>query len=170
MTKFAADTVEDFMDAANTKFGGDDLGSTDVKQSFKYGGFKDGKLLKVEFLCPIDVDYAEVGSGKPDDENKKAIADVAAIAKSHELKHKAGYEKAFKDWDAKKVAKGLMDKTFKSKSEAEKALKDALDDLSKELLKACLDLHKKEGIVEVTKRADGTHKIVQKPAGATGCQ
>ncbi len=170
MTKFSGDTVEDFMDAANAKYGGGDLGETTVKPSFKYGGFKDGKLLKVEFSCPVDVDFAEPGSGKPDDENKTSIAEIAAIAKAHELKHKAGYEKAFKDWDAKKVAKDLMDKTYKSKADAEKALKEALADLSKELLNACLDLHKKEGIVDVTKLADGSHKIVQKPAGAAGCQ
>ncbi|HVY16396.1 MAG TPA: hypothetical protein VHB27_14315 [Rhodopila sp.] len=169
MTKISADTVEDFMDKANAKFGGSNLGETDAKPSFKYGSFKDGKVLKLEISCPIDLDYAEMGSGKPDDEGKKAIAAVADIAKAHELSHKAGYEKAFKDFDAKKTAKDIMDKTFKNKGEADKAIHQAFSELKKALLDACLALHKKEGIVEVTKQANGSYKIVQKPAGATGC-
>lgn len=169
MTKFNADTVFEFMDKANKKYGGDDLGSTEATPSFKYGSFKDGKLGKLEFSCDIDLDFAEFGSGKPDDNNKKAIADVCDIAEEHEKKHKAGYEKAFKDFDPKGTAKDLMEKTFKSKSEADKAVADAFKDLKKALKDACLDLHKKEGIVSVAEQKDGSFKITTKPAGASGC-
>lgn len=169
MTKFAADNVDDFMDKANAKYGGGDLGDTDAKTGSKYGGFKDGKIQKLVFTCDVSVDYAEPGSGKPDAANKKAIDDIADIAKAHELKHKAGYEKAFKDWNQAAVAKKLMDQTFKSKGDADKAIKAALDDLGDKLKDACLDLHKKEGIVDLTHQADGSIKIVTKPAGAAGC-
>jgi hypothetical protein len=169
MTKFRANDVDDFMDNAGKKYGDGDLGDTDAKTASKYGGFKDGKLQKLVFTCDVTVDYAEPGSGKADAANKDAIDNVADIAKAHELKHKAGYEKAFKDWDQKTVAKKLMDQTFKSKGEADKAVKDALDDLNGALKKACLELHKKEGIVEVSHQADGSIKIVTKAAGAAGC-
>jgi hypothetical protein len=170
MTKFPAKDVDDFMDNANKKYGGGDLGDTDANTSFKYGAFKDGKIQKLVFTCDVTVDYAEVGSGSPDAANKKAIDDVADIAKAHELKHKAGYEKAFKDWNQAAVAKKLMDQSFKSKGDAEKAMKAALADLDDALNKACLELHKKEGIVDVTHEADGSIKIVTKPAGAAGCK
>ena len=137
MTKFPANDVDSFMDKANAKYGGGDLGDTDAKTAYKLGGFKDGKIQKLVFTCDVSVDYAEPGSGKPDAANKKAIDDVADIAKAHELKHKAGYEKAFKDWDQKSVVKKLMDQDFKSKGEAEKAIKDALDDLDDKLKDAC---------------------------------
>jgi hypothetical protein len=110
-----------------------------------------------------------VGSGKPDPANKKAIAGVAAIAKAHELKHQQGYEKAFKDWKPTKVAKDLMDRTFDSKSDAEDAMKAALEDLQAELLPACLELHKKEGIVTTIPQNDASIKVKTSPAGAAGC-
>ena len=170
MTTFNADSVADFMAKANQKYGGQDLGDTEAKPSFKYGGFKDGKIAKLEFSCPIEMDYAEFGSGKPDENNKKAIKKVAGIAAAHEKRHKEGYEKAFKDFDPKETASDLMGKTFKTKSDADKAIKDSFKTLQKALLDACLDLHKKEGVVDVDQQADGTFKITEKAAGATGCR
>ena|SRR5271165_5100085 len=100
------------MDAAKRKFSGDELGETEAKPHIGYI-FKDGKLSKVTITCPIAIDYAEVGGGNPDKANKDAIAQVAALAEQHEEKHKACYEAAFKKWNADKVAKDLMAKTFK---------------------------------------------------------
>jgi hypothetical protein len=169
MTKFNAITVDQFMHAANKKFGGNDLGMTDAKPSFSYS-FKDGRITKVSFTCPITLDYAEIGGGKPDKANKDAIAQVAAFAQQHEKSHKAGFEKAFKKWNVDKVAKDLMAKTYKDKKAAEKAGKERLDDLQSKLMDACLDLHKTEGLITVTHQKDGSIDVSTKAAGASGCK
>ena len=96
----------------------------------------------------------------------RAIAEIAALTKQHELNHKATYQKAFDDWDPKEVAKKLMEQTFASKSEADKAGAAQLKDLDAELLKACLNLHSKEGIIEISQ----VITVKSKPAGASGCK
>ena len=169
MSKISGDSAKEFTDNANKKFGDGDLGTTDYETAYKLGGFKDGKILKLEFTCTITMDYAEVGSGKPDANNKKAIAKIADIAEAHEKRHKAGYEKAFKEFDAKKTAAALMEETYKSRADAEKAIKDAFNDLEKALNDACLNLHKKEGLIDVVAQADGSFKIIERAAGAQGC-
>ena len=127
-------------------------------------------MAKLSFTCTVTLDYAEVGGGKPDQANKDAIAKVAEMAKDHEEKHKAGYEAAFKKWNADKVAKDLMAKTYKDQKEAQKAVKDAVADLDKVLLDACLELHKKEGVIEFTHQANGSIDVTMKAAGAAGCK
>jgi hypothetical protein len=113
MTKFNADTGDAFIEAANKKFGGDSLGETKHHAALSPWSFKDGKVTKVVFTCPITLDFAEVGGGKPNSTQKSAIAKVAQLAQDHEKKHKAGYEAAFKAFDPDKTAKELMAKTFK---------------------------------------------------------
>ena len=169
MAKFNADTVDDFMAAAKKKFGGDELGTTEAKPHIGFI-FKDGKVTKVAITCPISMDYTEVGGGNPDKANKDAIAQVAALAKQHEEKHKAGYEAAFNKWNAEKVKKDLMAKTFKDKKEADKAAKEQMDDLDGKLMDACLDLHKQEGLLVVTHQKDGSIAVSMKAAGAGGCR
>lgn len=164
--KFPANSASEFIAAANKKYGGNTLGETTPKFAWKYGGFKDGKLVKVEFTLSVDVDYAEVGSGSPDPENKVAIGQISAMTKDHEMNHKASYEKAFDDWDPKAVAKKLMDQSFKTKGDAEKEGAKQLKDLQATLLKACLDLHAKEGLIEMTQ----VITVKSKPAGASGCK
>ena len=165
MTKLNADTVDAFIEAANKKFGGSDVGETKAHPAFSYS-FKGGKLTKVNFTCPITLDFAEVGGGKPNAANKDAIAKVAQLAEDHEEKHKAGYESAFKTFDPDKTAKELMAKTFKDEKEAKKELEAKFKALKDALMQACLDLHKSEGIIEVTTNIN----IQMKPAGASGCR
>lgn len=165
MTKFNADTVDAFMEAANKKFGGDSLGETKHHAALSPWSFKDGKVTKVVFTCPITLDFAEAGGGKPNSTQKAAIAKVAQLAQDHEKKHKAGYEAAFKAFDPDKTAKELMAKTFKDVKEAKKELDAKFKELTDALMKACLDLHKTEGLIEVTTNID----IQVKPAGASGC-
>jgi hypothetical protein len=119
MTKFNADTVQEFMAAANKRYGGKNLGQTHAKPAAAHTfNKKTGKLVSVTFTCPITEDYAEVGGGKPDKANKQAIEDVAARAKAHEDKHKAGFDAAFKAFKPDDVAKALKAKTFKDEKEA----------------------------------------------------
>jgi Zn-finger domain-containing protein len=112
------------------------------------------------------LDFAEVGGGKPNAANKDAIAKAAQLAEDHEEKHKAGYESAFKTFDPDKTAKELMAKTFKDEKEAKKELEAKFKALKDALMQACLDLHKSEGIIEVTTNIN----IQMKPAGASGCR
>jgi len=172
MTKIAGDTIDDFLDNAHKTFGGNGLGDTDYKPpTFKAGGFKDGKLSKLAFdPLQITVEYAEPGSGKPDDINKAAIRQACDMAKDHEEAHKAGYEAAFRKWGPDKVAKDLMGKTYKDQKEALKAVQDALADLKQALTDACLDLHKKEGLIVAKKNSDGSIDVTMRPAGAAGCR
>jgi hypothetical protein len=172
MTKFKADTVDDFLKAAHKKFGGDSAGKTDFDKTTKLwkGRVNNGKLTLSWTFPQITMDYAEVGGGKPDKANKDAIAEVAQLAKQHEEKHKAGYEAAIKDWDPEQVKEDLESKTYKNEKEVNKAVNDALDDLFRKLLKACLDLHKKEGVIVVAHERDGSIDISMDPAGASGCE
>jgi hypothetical protein len=171
MTKFKADTIDDFLKAAHKRFGGDSAGATDVDQTKLWKGrFNKGKLTNLSFTLQITMDYAEVGGGKPDKANKDAIAKVAQLAKQHEEKHKAGYEAAFKEWGPEQVKKDLESKTYKNEKEMNKAVNDALDDLDRALLKACLDLHKKEGVIVVAHKQDGSIDVSMEPAGASGCE
>jgi hypothetical protein len=100
---------------------------------------------------------------------KKAIAEIAKLAKEHELNHKASYENAFEAWKPKKNAQELMDQTFKSDAEAKKAISEKLKDLDSKLKSACLALHKKEGFVDAIPQKDGTYKVSKSPEGAGGC-
>jgi hypothetical protein len=170
MVKIAGDTIDEFVDNGHAKFGGKGMGETAAHPIYDFGNFKGGKLMKVVFTCPVDIEFAEPGSGKPDDANKKAIKQMADMAEEHEKKHKAGYEKAFKDFGAKKVADDLMEQSFGSKKEAVDALDKALAKLKKALLDACLDLHKKEGILDFKHNDDGSIDVTMKPAGAAGCK
>ena len=164
MTKFNADTVDQFMDAAKKKFGGNNLGETDAHPAYNYA-FKGGKLTKLVFTCPVTLDFAEVGGGKPDSANKDAIAKIAKLAEDHENKHKAGYEAAFKKFDPNTTAKELMAKSFKDDKEAKKTIEAKFKELKDALLQACLDLHKREGLILVTPSLD----IQVKAAGSSGC-
>jgi hypothetical protein len=170
MTKISADSLEDFINNAQRRYGAGELGETKADPAYKYGGFKDGKVIKLEFTCPVTTDYAEPGSGKPDPDNRKAIADMADLVEAHEKEHKAGYEKAFKDWDPKGTAADLMKQTFKTRGDAEKAMKKALDDLKDTLHDACLALHKKGGTFDVKYENDGSITITERPAGPSGCR
>lgn len=172
MTKFKADKVDDFLKAAHKKFHGNSVGDTNfpkTKQLWK-GKLNNGRLTLSWTFPQITMDYAEVGGGKPDKANKDAIAEVARLAKQHEEKHKAGYEAAIKDWDPDKVKKDLESKTYKNDREVQKAVNDAVDDLYSKMMKACLDLHKKEGVIVVAHGANGTIDVSMEAAGASGCE
>ena len=170
MTKFSANTVQEFMAAANKKFGGKNLGQTHAKPAAsRTFNKKTKKLTAVAFTCPVTEDFAEVGGGKPDKANKDAIKDVAARAKAHEDKHKAGFDAAFKAFKPEDVAKELMAKTFKDEKEAIDAVHTKREELSASLKAACLALHQSEGILVVTPQSNGSFNITMKAAGASGC-
>jgi hypothetical protein len=57
MTNFVADTADDFISAANEKFGGNNPGTTDADASYRYS-FKDGKLINVSFTFKVTSDFA----------------------------------------------------------------------------------------------------------------
>ncbi|HEY6434068.1 MAG TPA: hypothetical protein VIZ17_18990 [Acetobacteraceae bacterium] len=170
MTKFNADTVQQFMAAANKKFHGQNLGMTVAHPAASYTfNKKTNKLIKLVFTCSITEDFAQVGGGKPDKANKDAIKEVADRAEAHEDKHKAGYNVAFKKFDADGTAKDLMAKTYKNEKEAKDAIHAKREELTASLKTACLALHQSEGLLVVTPQKDGSFDITMKAAGATGC-
>ena len=63
-----------------------------------------------------------------------------------------------------------MQVKFKDGNEAHTAVHDKKKDLVDKLKKACLDLHKQEGLLEVKPQSDGSFVVSMKPAGATGCE
>jgi hypothetical protein len=169
VTKFDADTAQQFMAAAKKKFGGQNLGLTTAHPlaSFKFNK-KTNKLVSLVFTCAITEDFAEVGGGKPDKANKDAIKDIAARAKAHEDKHKAGDNAAFKKFDADGTAKDLMAKTYKNEKEAKDAIHAKREELVTSLKAACIALHQSEGNLVVTPQ-NGGFNITMKAAGAIGC-
>jgi hypothetical protein len=170
MTKFNADTVQEFMAAARKKFGGQDLGLTHAHPAAAWSfNNKTNKLVNVAFTCPVTEDFAQVGGGKPDKANKDAIKEVADRAKAHEDKHKADYLAAFKKFDADSTAKDLMSQSFKDVNAAKKAVHAKRDELATSLKNACLALHQTEGVLTVTQKKDGSFDVSMKAAGANGC-
>jgi hypothetical protein len=170
MTKFNANTVQEFMAAARKKFGGQDLGLTHAHPEAAWSfNNKTNKLFKVAFTCPITEDFAQVGGGKPDKANKDAIKEVADRAKAHEDQHKADYLAAFNKFDADTTAKNLMAQTYKDVNEAKKAVHAKREELATSLKNACLALHKTEGVLTVTQKKDGTFDVAMQAAGANGC-
>lgn len=101
MAKINGDTVEEFIANANIRFKDSGGGITTPKHSYRYASFKEGKLVKLQVTFSVDMDFAEVGAGKPDELNKAAIALVADLVKKHEESHRAGYQAAFKAWNDK---------------------------------------------------------------------
>ena len=171
MAKLAADSVDDFIAKAAKKWGKGRAGETHPKPAWTYGGFtKEGQVLKLVFSFDSTIEYAEDGGGKADAENKKAIKLVAKLAKEHEENHQTYYEKAFKAWKPQDQADGIMEQVFDSKSAAVKAMEAKFAELQKELLAACLELHRKEGIIYVELEKDGSYSVYTKPAGPTGCK
>jgi hypothetical protein len=174
--KLDADTVQEFMNAAHQKFGGNLLGKTNVnpKDNWRFDKSK-GMLIDVSFACPVvSSDFAAFGKGsspgKPDKNNSDAITEVARLAQDHEKKHKDGYEAVCKNWKPDEEANALMQVKFKDGNEAHTAVLDKRKDLVDKLKKACLDLHKQEGLLEVKPQSDGSFVVSMKPAGATGCE
>ncbi|HKM64435.1 MAG TPA: hypothetical protein VJY39_18280 [Acidisphaera sp.] len=170
MTKFNGDTADEFLEAAHKKYGGTGAGETTYTPPKVKTVFKDGKLSKVDFDPPkIDMDYAEAGVGKPDDNNKAAIKKIADMAEEHEKNHKASYEATFKTW-SQKAEKDLTSKSYKDAKEAQKAIQDALDDFKKQMYDACVELHKKEGKIVAKTNKDGTVDVSMAPSGPAGCK
>ncbi len=169
MTKIPANDIHEFIKNANKYFKDDGAGVTTPKHSYKYASFsKQGQLVKLQVSFWVDTDFAEPGPGHPDAINKMAIEVASGAAKKHEQNHKAGYDAAFNEWNDK-VPAALMKQTFKNKNEAEKAVDDQIKVLDGKLKQACLELHKKEGLLEVRENKDGSIDIIPKPAGASGC-
>jgi hypothetical protein len=170
MTKVNADTIDEFIAGGNKLFGGTGMGETTYKPPKANATFKDGKFTKLKFdMQKIDTEYAEVGGGNPDDNNKAAIKKAADMAKDHEEAHKASYEKTFKDWNDKTV-KELMKKSYDDPKAANKDIQDALADLKKQMYDACVELHKKEGKIVAKKSNDGTIDVSMTPSGPAGCK
>ena len=81
--------------------------------------------------------------------------------------HKAGYEAAFEQWNAQAV-KDLKAGTYKDMKEAEAAIDEKMHELNDKLRDACLDLHSKEGLIQVTRKR-GSIDVTMTAAGETGC-
>ena len=86
----------------------------------------------------------------------------------HETKHKEGYEATFNRWKPQAV-KDLKAATYKDENEAKDALQKKVDEINDKMKAACLDLHSKEGFVDVM-QTGSTISITMKPAGASGCE
>jgi hypothetical protein len=171
MTNFKADTLSDFIEAAAKKYGAGSLGKTEPVTTREPFLFKDGKLTKISFTFKATVDFAAFGGGehkgKPDKANRDAIAQVVQLSLEHERKHKAGYEAAFEQWKAQAV-KDLKDGTYKDMKEAEAAIDEKMHELNDKLRAACLDLHSKEGLIQVTRKR-GSIDVTMTAAGKIGC-
>jgi hypothetical protein len=167
MTQFKADTLSDFIEAAAKTYGDGNLGKTEPVTTMEGYHFKDGKLTQISFTFKATSDSATFGGGNPDKVNRDAITKVVHLALEHERKHKVGYEAAFEKWNAQAV-KDLKAGTYKDTKEAEKAIKEKMHDLNDKLRDACLDLHSKEGLIQVTRKR-GSIDITMTAAGKTGC-
>jgi hypothetical protein len=180
MSNFKADTVSDFIEAAAQKYGAGSLGNTAPVITREHH-FKDGKLTTVSFTFKATVDSAAFAGGlhkgKPDKINRDAITKVVHLSLEHERKHKAGYEAAFKQWNAQAVVKDLKARTYENKEEAEAAIVEKMQELKDKLRAACLDLHSKEGLIQVTHHHAAAHPdgpdrsidVTMAAAGESGC-
>ena len=112
---------------------------------------------------------ADFGGGPIHDYDLDAIQKCVQLSKDHEKKHKEAYEQTFRIWKPK-AEKDLRDGTYTSKADADKAIDAKIDELKGKLQAACLDLHSKEGLIEVTFiKGHPKANVVMKPAGNTGC-
>ena len=170
MSNFKADTVSDFIEAAAQKYGAGSLGNTAPVITREHH-FKGGKLTQVSFTFKATVDFAAFAGGlhkgKPDKINRDAIRKAVHLSLEHERKHKAGYEAAFKQWNAQAV-KDLKAGTYKDKKEAENAIEKKMHELNDKLRDACLDLLSKEGLIQVTHNR-GSIDVTMTAAGKIGC-
>jgi hypothetical protein len=167
MTSFRADTLKEFMEAAAEKFGAGGLGETEYHVNSSYV-FRNGKLIDVSFTLAVTIDFATFGGGKPDKANQEAITHVVHLGKVHEGKHKAGYEATFSNWKPQAV-KDLKAGTYADEDEAKDAIAKKVDEINDKMKAACLDLHSKEGYVDVM-QSGGNISVTMKPAGASGCE
>lgn len=167
-----AKSYKQFEDGAFQKFGTGSLGKTTAGEISATSHFKDGKLITVSFsMKETRPEWAEAdfGRGPINDFDLDAIRQCVQLSKNHENKHKEAYEQTFKMWKPK-FEKDLTDGTYKSKADADNAIKAKIDELKGKLQAACLDLHSKEGLIEVTFiKGHPKANVVMKPAGNTGC-
>jgi hypothetical protein len=114
------------------------------------------------------MDSATFGGGKPDKANHDAITHVVHLGKVHERKHKEGYEATFNTWKPQAV-KDLKAGTYGDENEAKNAIEKKVDEINDKMKAACLDLHSKEGYVDVMQTGSNI-SITMKSAGANGCE
>lgn len=167
-----AKSFKQFQDGAFQKFGTGSLGKTTAGEISATSHFKDGKLITVSFsMKETTSEWAEAdfGRGPINDFDLDAIQKCVQLSKNHENKHKESYEQTFKEWKPK-AEKDLRDGTYTNKADADNAIHAKIDELKGKLQAACLDLHSKEGLIEVTFiKGHPKANVVMKPAGNTGC-
>jgi len=168
-----AKSFKQFQDGAFQKFGTGSLGVTTAGEISATSQFKNGKLITVSFrMKETTSEWAEVdfGEGPIHDYDLDAIQKCVQLSKDHEKKHKEAYEQTFRIWKPE-AEKDLRDGTYTSKADADKAIDAQIDELKGKLQAACLDLHSKEGLIEVTFiKGQPKANVVMKPAGNTGCE
>jgi hypothetical protein len=167
-----AKSFKQFQDGAFQKFGTGSLGVTTPGEISATSLFKNGKLITVSFsMKETTSEWAEAdfGGGPIHDYDLDAIQKCVQLSKDHEKKHKEAIEQTFRMWKPK-AEKDLRDGTYTSKADAENAIDAKIDELKGKLQAACLDLHSKEGLIEVTFiKGQPKANVVMKPAGNTGC-
>jgi hypothetical protein len=167
-----AKSFKQFQDGAFQKFGTGSLGKTTAGEISATSHFKDGKLITVSFsMKETTSEWAEAdfGRGPINDFDLDAIQKCVQLSKNHENKHKEAIAQTFKEWKPK-AEKDLRDGTYTNKADADNAIHAKIDELKGKLQAACLDLHSKEGLIEVTFiKGHPKANVVMKPAGNTGC-
>jgi hypothetical protein len=168
-----AKSYEQFRDGAFQKFGTGSLGVTTPGDIISPPSLiKNGKLITWSFrMKETTSEWAEAdfGGGPIRDYDLDAIQKCVQLSKDHEKKHKDSIEQTFKTWKPK-AEQDLRDVTYTSKADAEAAIAAKVDELKGKLQAACLDLHSKEGLIEVTfTKGQPKANVVMKPAGKTGC-
>ncbi len=107
------------------------------------------------------VHWAGQGKTKPDQANAAAIKKIEDLNTAHEKAHRDTYQAAFdKNHDA--YEKDMVGKTEK---EAQKIVDKMKDDLKK----ACEDLHKSGGNIEVKDSGPGKVTVTESAEGPGGC-
>jgi hypothetical protein len=167
-----AKSFKQFQDGAFQKFGTGSLGKTTPGEISATSHFKDGKLITVSFSMKATTSEwaeADFGKGPIHDFDLDAIQRCVQLSKNHENKHKESFEQTFREWKPK-AEKDLRDGTYTNKADADNAIHAKIDELKDKLQAACLDLHSKEGLIEVTFiKGHPKANVVMKPAGNTGC-
>jgi hypothetical protein len=163
-----AKSYKEFRDGAVKHFGDEALGWTKAGEvSATVVDFKDGKLKTVSFsMKPPTMEWAEAdfGNGPIHDYDLDAIRKCIVLEKAHEKKHKEAIDRTFKMWRPK-AEKALRDGTYPDKAAALKAIEAKMAELDVALNDACLELHKEEGLIEVTFPAHSkTANVVMKRA------
>ncbi len=161
-----ASTAQEFIDGAHKamkdpKKLGETKYSLDVKFQVDSKSKTITKATMTLKMTTTRVHWAGQGKAKPDKANMDAINKIEDLNEAHEKAHRDGYQAAFdKNHDAYE-----KEMAGKSQQEAQKIV----DKMKADLLKACEDLHKSGGQIDIKDNGQGKITVTESAEGPGGC-